>query len=69
MIAYVGHGLGWDHVAIDGNLADHDARVTFRSAGKVVAVATIFRDLESLKAELAMERGDEAGLEAIVLGR
>lgn len=65
-IAYVGHGLGWDQVVVDGSLADHNARVTFRSAGNVVAVATIFRDLESLRAELAMERGDEAELEAIV---
>lgn len=69
VIAYVGHGLGWDQVTVDGSLADHDARVTFRAAGNVVAVATIFRDLESLKAELAMERGDDSGLEAIVRGR
>jgi NADPH-dependent 2,4-dienoyl-CoA reductase/sulfur reductase-like enzyme/nitrite reductase/ring-hydroxylating ferredoxin subunit len=69
VISYVGHGLGWDQVAVDGSLAGHNARVTFRSAGNVVAVATIFRDLESLKAELAMERGDDAALEAIVGGR
>ncbi len=66
VISYVGHGLGWDQTVVAGSLADHDARITFRSAGKVVAVATIFRDLDSLKAELAMEKGDEAGLEAIV---
>jgi hypothetical protein len=28
----------------------------YRRNGKVLAVASIFRDLESLKAELAMER-------------
>ncbi|MGA7616508.1 MAG: FAD-dependent oxidoreductase [Thermoanaerobaculia bacterium] len=67
-IAYVGHGAGWDEATVDGDLAGHDARVTFRSAGKVVAVATIFRDLESLKAELAMERGDAHELEEIVRG-
>lgn len=66
IIAYIGHGLGWDQVIIDGSLTDRDARATFRSAGKVVAVATIFRDLESLKAELAMEKGDEAALEALL---
>ncbi len=68
-IVYVGHGLGWDQTEVDGGLADNKARVTFRSGGKVVAVATIFRDLENLKAELAMERSDEAGLEAIVRHR
>lgn len=65
-IAYVGYGTGWDETTLDGRLSDNDATIAFRSAGKIVAVATIFRDLESLKAELAMERGDEAQLEAVV---
>jgi hypothetical protein len=40
--------------------------VTYRRAGKVLAVATVFRDGVSLKAEAAMERGDAAGLERLL---
>lgn len=32
--------------------------VTFRAGGRTAAVATVFRDQESLEAELAMERGE-----------
>jgi len=31
--------------------------VRYKRGGQVQAVATIFRDVESLRAELAMERG------------
>lgn len=55
-IAYVGHAPTWDAVAIDGDLAAHDCKVTYRARGEMKAVATIFRDRESLAAELAMER-------------
>jgi hypothetical protein len=33
----------------------------YRHKGRVLAVASIYRDLDSLKAELAMERGMERG--------
>jgi len=65
-IAYVGHAAGWDEVDVRGGLAGRDATVTYRRAGKVLAVATVFRDGVSLAAEAAMERGDAAALERLV---
>ena len=61
-IAYVGHAESWDAVDVRGSLAKRDATVAYRKAGKVLAVATVFRDSVSLEAEAAMERGDAAAL-------
>jgi NADPH-dependent 2,4-dienoyl-CoA reductase/sulfur reductase-like enzyme len=55
-INYVGHAETWDEIAIDGEIAAKDCLLSFRRGGRVLAVASIFRDLESLQAELAMER-------------
>jgi NADPH-dependent 2,4-dienoyl-CoA reductase/sulfur reductase-like enzyme len=55
-INYVGHAEQWDELAIDGNIAGKDCLVRFRRSGRTLAVVTIFRDVESLGAELAMER-------------
>jgi NADPH-dependent 2,4-dienoyl-CoA reductase/sulfur reductase-like enzyme/nitrite reductase/ring-hydroxylating ferredoxin subunit len=54
-INYVGHAVKWDSADVTGSLADRDATVTFRAGGRVAAVATVFRDKESLEAEVAME--------------
>ncbi|PYJ91023.1 MAG: pyridine nucleotide-disulfide oxidoreductase, partial [Verrucomicrobia bacterium] len=58
-IRYVGHGSGDDEVSVSGNLKAKDASVIFRRGRKVTAVASVGRDLENLKAELALERGAE----------
>lgn len=42
-----------------GNLKARDASVVFQSGDKVSAVASVGRNLENLKAELALERGAE----------
>ncbi|HEY4038529.1 MAG TPA: FAD-dependent oxidoreductase [Burkholderiaceae bacterium] len=55
-INYVGHAESWDRIEVDGDVAARDAVVRFLRGGRVRAVASIFRDLESLKAELALER-------------
>jgi D-arabinose 5-phosphate isomerase GutQ len=55
-IAYVGHAEAWDDIAVEGDVAAKDCLMRFRKGGRTLAVASIFRDLESLKAELAMER-------------
>jgi hypothetical protein len=44
---------------VSGDLKANDASVIFRDGNKVTAVASVGRDLENLKAELALERGDE----------
>ena len=55
-IAYTGHAEKWDNMEIDGDIKKRDCLVRYRRNGKVLAVASIFRDLDNLKAEAAMER-------------
>ena len=52
---YVGHALEFDEVRIDGSLDKQDAKIELVNKGKVEAVVTVGRDVESLKAERAME--------------
>jgi NADPH-dependent 2,4-dienoyl-CoA reductase/sulfur reductase-like enzyme/nitrite reductase/ring-hydroxylating ferredoxin subunit len=62
-INYVGHAERWEAIEIDGSLERHDASVRYRAGDRLLAVASIFRDRESLEAELAMEHemGDAHG--------
>ena len=55
-IAYVGHAERWDSYAIDGSLEARDCAITYRRDGRNLAVATIYRDLESLRVEVEFER-------------
>ena len=55
-INYVGHAEKWDDIAVDGNIAGRDCVLRYRSGGRVLAVASIYRDVASLEAEVAMER-------------
>lgn len=56
-IRYVGHAENWDTIDIDGTLEQgKDCSVTYKRAGRKLAVATLSRDLESLQAEAEMER-------------
>jgi NADPH-dependent 2,4-dienoyl-CoA reductase/sulfur reductase-like enzyme/nitrite reductase/ring-hydroxylating ferredoxin subunit len=54
-INYVGHAETWDATEIEGALASRDCAVTYRRQGRILAVATVSRDLASLRAELEME--------------
>ena len=58
-IRYVGHGIGEQGANVSGDLKAKDGFVIFRSGDNITAVASIGRDLENLKAEVALERGDE----------
>jgi NADPH-dependent 2,4-dienoyl-CoA reductase/sulfur reductase-like enzyme/nitrite reductase/ring-hydroxylating ferredoxin subunit len=58
-INYVGHAEKWDELAIEGDIEGKDCLLRFKRNGRILAVASIFRDVESLRAEVAMER--EAG--------
>jgi NADPH-dependent 2,4-dienoyl-CoA reductase/sulfur reductase-like enzyme/nitrite reductase/ring-hydroxylating ferredoxin subunit len=55
-INYVGHAEKWDEIVVDGNIAARDCLLQYKREGRVVAVASIYRDLASLEAEVAMER-------------
>jgi NADPH-dependent 2,4-dienoyl-CoA reductase/sulfur reductase-like enzyme/nitrite reductase/ring-hydroxylating ferredoxin subunit len=54
-INYVGHAEWWDRVVIDGDIDARDCAVRFQRNNRDLAVATIYRDRESLQAELEME--------------
>jgi NADPH-dependent 2,4-dienoyl-CoA reductase/sulfur reductase-like enzyme/nitrite reductase/ring-hydroxylating ferredoxin subunit len=55
-INYVGHAEKWDEITVDGDIAGRDCLLQYKSGGRVLAVASIHRDVASLDAELAMER-------------
>jgi len=54
-IKYVGHAPQWDAIELSGSLEAKDCAVTYKRAGRTLAVATISRDLQNLQAEAAME--------------
>jgi NADPH-dependent 2,4-dienoyl-CoA reductase/sulfur reductase-like enzyme/nitrite reductase/ring-hydroxylating ferredoxin subunit len=56
-INYIGHAERWDQITVEGEVKAKDCLLRYRRNGGVLAVASIFRDLENLKAELAMEQG------------
>ena len=51
----IGHAEKWDKTEIEGDPASGDCKVTYVLSNKPLAVATISRDLENLKAEASME--------------
>jgi apoptosis-inducing factor 3 len=55
-INYVGHAEKWDEIVIDGDIPTKDCLLRFKRNGRVLAVASVFRDVESLQAEVMMER-------------
>lgn len=55
-INYVGHAGQWDEIAVDGDITAKDCLLHFKREGRTLAVASIFRDIESLEAEVEMER-------------
>jgi len=55
-INYVGHAEGWDEITIDGDIAAKDCLLRYKRGGRMLAVASINRDVANLEAELTMER-------------
>jgi NADPH-dependent 2,4-dienoyl-CoA reductase/sulfur reductase-like enzyme/nitrite reductase/ring-hydroxylating ferredoxin subunit len=55
-INYVGHAESWDAIEIEGDIKAKDCLLRYKQKGKVLAVASIYRDLASLEAEVDMER-------------
>ncbi|HWA45956.1 MAG TPA: FAD-dependent oxidoreductase [Hypericibacter adhaerens] len=60
-INYVGRAETWDELLVEGDIAARDCMFLFKRAGRVLAAASIFRDLRSLQIELAMECGEPIG--------
>ncbi len=55
-INYVGHAEGWDAIEVEGDIAARDCLLRYMRDGRALAVASIFRDVDSLRAEAEMER-------------
>ena len=55
-INYVGHAEGWDAIEVEGDIAARDCLLRYMRDGRALAVASIFRDIDSLRAEAKMER-------------
>jgi apoptosis-inducing factor 3 len=54
-INYVGHADSFDAAVIDGSMSSHDCEVRYLRDGRVMAAATISRDLRSLQVERELE--------------
>ena len=65
-VSYTGHADQWDKAEMSGSLSDGAATVGYWSDGKVLALATLGRDLDALRAEQAIGRNDDAVLEQLV---
>jgi apoptosis-inducing factor 3 len=64
-VAYVGHGKGWDEAVKEGSCKDGGCSVAFRKDGRLLALATVFRDQMSLEVEAELESGGEAEVRSI----
>jgi NADPH-dependent 2,4-dienoyl-CoA reductase/sulfur reductase-like enzyme len=60
-INYVGHAEKWDAIEVAGDISARDCSVRFRRGPKTLAIATIYRDRQSLEAEVEMERAISSG--------
>jgi NADPH-dependent 2,4-dienoyl-CoA reductase/sulfur reductase-like enzyme len=65
-LAYVGHASAENDIEVVGSLPDRNATVVYRRAGRTLAVVTLGRDRQSLAIEAALEREDNAAVEALL---
>jgi hypothetical protein len=65
-LSYVGHASSDADIEVVGSLPEREATVTYRHAGRVMAVVTIGRDRQSLAIEAALERNDEPAVDELV---
>jgi len=65
-LSYVGHAERFDRAEVTGDLDARDAHVVYRDGGRIRAVVTLNRDRLGLEVEAAIERRDDAALEALV---
>jgi NADPH-dependent 2,4-dienoyl-CoA reductase/sulfur reductase-like enzyme/nitrite reductase/ring-hydroxylating ferredoxin subunit len=55
-INYVGHAEQWDAIDIEGDVMKRDCVVRYKRGVRVLAVASVYRDKESLEAGVEMEQ-------------
>lgn len=65
-VNYSGHAETYDAVDVAGSIENRNCLVAYRSKGKILAIASIYRDRDSLLAEDAFARGDQAALEKLL---
>ncbi|MGH7655903.1 MAG: FAD-dependent oxidoreductase, partial [Gemmatimonadaceae bacterium] len=58
--AYVGHAERWDEAVFEGQLNDdvRDCATSYRVGGRTAALATVFRDTQSLETEVKFENAE-----------
>jgi NADPH-dependent 2,4-dienoyl-CoA reductase/sulfur reductase-like enzyme/nitrite reductase/ring-hydroxylating ferredoxin subunit len=54
-VNYVGHAEHWESAEVDGSFAARDFSISYRGANRLLAVASVGRDRQSLEAELMLE--------------
>jgi hypothetical protein len=59
-INYLGHAEQWDELTVEGDIAGKDCLVRYKSKGRTLAAASIFRDVASLQEEVVLERSAAA---------
>ena len=65
-INYVGAAQDWEEMKVVGSITDRDCLVAYRKKGKTLAVASVNRDADSLRIQVAMDRNDAAAVEAVL---
>jgi NADPH-dependent 2,4-dienoyl-CoA reductase/sulfur reductase-like enzyme/nitrite reductase/ring-hydroxylating ferredoxin subunit len=65
-INYVGAAQEWDEAKVFGSIGNRDCLVAYRKKGKTLAVASVNRDADSLRIQVAMDRNDAAAVEAVL---
>ena len=55
-ISYVGHAEKWDRIDVKGSITERNCTLDYRRGDRTLAVVTMGRDRESLRAEAAMEK-------------
>ncbi len=67
-LGYVGHAPSWERIETRGELEKRDFAAAYVKGGRVLAVLTVGRDLESLRAEATFERGRSVDLRQLFDG-